>query len=98
METIKILFEELDLPYYINEALWIKIREYNRKYFTMESLELMFSYFQETEYASKLINEYFAIEPGMFQDKNLMVGSLYDELDYVNNRNIKFAQKIDLLV
>ena len=38
METIKTLFEELDIPYYINEALWIKIREYNRKYFTMESL------------------------------------------------------------
>jgi hypothetical protein len=45
METIKTLFEELDVPYYINEALWIKIREYNRKYFTLESLELMFSYF-----------------------------------------------------
>lgn len=45
METIKTLFDELDVPYYINEALWIKIREYNRKYFTLESLELMFSYF-----------------------------------------------------
>lgn len=44
ISTMIILFDELSIAYFINEAIQVKIREYKRAYFTKESLDLLLIY------------------------------------------------------
>jgi len=62
MAKIKVLYNELNIPDFINEAIFRKVREYHRKYFTTESVDLISEYLNTTENAGKLVSEYFNTE------------------------------------
>lgn len=83
MGSIKLIVEELNILKIINQALFIKIREYHRKFFTTESVELLGLYFSETKNAGKLVNEYFNTHEDIFKNKEFITSKLYDELNYV---------------
>ena len=98
MGSIKLIVEELNILKIINQALYIKIREYHRKYFTTESVGLLGLYFSETDNAGKLVAEYFNTQEDIFKNKEFITSKLYDELNYVQNLDIKFRNKLDKLI
>ena len=74
------------------------IQEYIRAYFTTESVDLISELLKATPSAGKLVSEYNQTEQGMFENQNFITGQLYDELDYINSRDAKFYDKIDMLI
>lgn len=98
MASIRLILDELNILKIINQALFIKIREYHRKYFTTESVGLLGLYFSETDNAGKLVAEYFNTQEDIFKNKEFITSKLYDELNYVQNLDIKFRNKLDKLI
>ena len=92
------IFNELNLPLYIKKAYQKMLNEFIRKFFTIESVELISEYLLATPNAGKLISEYFATEEGMFSNDEFMVSTLLNELELVQGLDLKFFKKIDKLI
>ena len=56
------IFSELNLEPLINEAYQTMLREYIRKFFTIESVDLIYETILATPNAGKLIGEFFTTE------------------------------------
>ena len=69
---------ELELEYFVDEAIQIVVREYNRKHFTLEAAKILISELQNTESASKLVSEFYT-------GGNKTYYTLLDELEYANS-------------
>ena len=61
------------------------LREYIRKFFTIESVDLIYENILATPNAGKLIREFFTTEEGMFENDEFIVSKLYSELEYIQS-------------
>ena len=83
--------EELDFEYFVREARLIR-------FLTPESMDIIYESVKSTTTAGKLAQEYNETKQGMFNDLDLVTGQLFDELVYVQGRDIRFNEKLDTLI
>ena len=83
--------QELDFEYFVREARLIR-------YLTPESMDIIYESVRGKTTAGKLTQEYNETKQGMFDDLELVTGQLFDELVYVQGRNIRFGEKLDTLI
>ena len=92
------IVSELNLVTYVNRAYQTMLQEYIRKFFTIESVDLIYETISATPNAGKLIGEFFTTEEGMFKNDQFIVSKLYSELEYVMTLDELFFDKIDKLI
>ena len=92
------IVSELNLVTYVNRAYQTMLQEYIRKFFTIESVDLIYETISATPNAGKLIGEFFTTQDDMFKNDEFIVSKLYSELEYVMTLDELFFDKIDKLI